>query len=1190
MVLRDPSGDETLWATQVKDKRESGSLTLNSPDLLEAVLSLWALQAANPGRLVNFTFLTTSPIGMEIKAPLDSGERGINEWLNAGSGGGVTKIRKALAARFEDGTLATFIGTASDDEFRDQLLNRFTFVCGAGDGQDVEDRSRLALRNMRKEVNATSDMAERAYDILFAQVLRTIISSPTRSVTRDDFLQYFQDATSIPMPSQTVADLAAHGAAQLISEAEQLRRAGNPIPREKLRQIAQDLLTAGTPPSIIHLFPDASSSAQCALKQLGNANRTVTNTEPQGRTTANVDELHGRTDYHNLILAPPGSGKTHALWHLAKKMLSTGEVIPLYLSLGGLDKWAEVLRQVTDVSNGLDATEVLRDPRICIIFDGWSEFAPGQFVNERRIALRALSRARIIANGRRGAEVDGTYKVWDLDPLPLEAVRSTVKLAIPNSALSNSALVEFLRLPLALSLFVLLNGAASSRGELLSQFHNHLSRSLPEGFTGVVSGAVASVSLSGSRSFLKLQSAVREYAQLASIAEPLKQLSSLGTLEDRAGVVLPIHDLYWSWLNGVGLLGSQLVAQSLPDLTNRESYKLALESGAGVKLPAVASVIKFDAVLAAILSAGLNCPVGTSPDLQLQMAAMFADAGLPIRYRAALAALYSGRPELLRQALDVITETTNARLYFPGFTDALSPVQLYRNRDILYDWIGSEGSDFVIDAIANEGRSEWVPWLERVAQSGKLPPELAAAAALACSGEIPAWTIPYLKNLISARSWKLRPVASRGTNLKFAHWVAEHYGEFEGTGNGRWIELNKILIACGDEETFEFLLSQFLSMPPAAQETLDYAVVELGDPWLGRFQRLAFSVVGTEKAHHKLAEVVSDEIDEATARTWIANGHYEIGWRTVIALRGEAVVPELLTTFPPTFDGIHDIPALAVMRFLDRAPASLLPEIRVRIRGVMQPKAMQDVVNALSRIKPAGIMFLIEQIVSAPHAFPAYHLGLVLRLLPEWESENKSTIRLQTGMGDMSFLTRLSTDKTEQRFQYALVQNADLAVQLIVSDLNGDIDVVKQILGLMKPLTKYDHNLFNYLISKTDLAIFVPRIFSGSFDSFPEDSLLIAFNTAGVGFNDLVRAVALATSAAHRDFHEIIVRRALCDPMDIFVYRDVAKMLRVHSRTMLFPLLQRVMPVLSSDGLWLVREIEAARNELLIDEQGGWFS
>lgn len=73
-LLREPGRvDDVLKATQVKDTRESGTVTLNSPDVLAAIESLHRLRTYNPGREVRLVFLTTSYVGQERKNALPSG-------------------------------------------------------------------------------------------------------------------------------------------------------------------------------------------------------------------------------------------------------------------------------------------------------------------------------------------------------------------------------------------------------------------------------------------------------------------------------------------------------------------------------------------------------------------------------------------------------------------------------------------------------------------------------------------------------------------------------------------------------------------------------------------------------------------------------------------------------------------------------------------------------------------------------------------------------------------------------------------------------------------------------------------------------------------------------------------------------------------------------------------------------------
>ena len=104
LVAKSPDRlDEILQATQVKDTRESGSVTLNSPDVLDAIRHLFAFQEANPGRSVRLTFLTTSPIGKERKNALPSGRAALAAWQQIAGPTDIEELRppppKKLSAK-----------------------------------------------------------------------------------------------------------------------------------------------------------------------------------------------------------------------------------------------------------------------------------------------------------------------------------------------------------------------------------------------------------------------------------------------------------------------------------------------------------------------------------------------------------------------------------------------------------------------------------------------------------------------------------------------------------------------------------------------------------------------------------------------------------------------------------------------------------------------------------------------------------------------------------------------------------------------------------------------------------------------------------------------------------------------------------------------------------------------------------
>jgi hypothetical protein len=343
--------------------------------------------------------------------------------------------------------------------------------------------------------------------------------------------------------------------------------------------------------------------------------------------------------------------------------------------------------------------------------------------------------------------------------------------------------------------------------------------------------------------------------------------------------------------------------------------------------------------------------------------------------------------------------------------------------------------------------------------------------------------LEHLPTLINSQSWKLRAVASRGANIAFAGWLAEHYDEFIDTaGTIKWFELNKVLVSCGNDATFERLLSRFPSMATTAQETLGFAIVDRGDPWIARFQQKAFSS-GAPRHHHALAECVSLGIDDETARGWIKKGPSELGWRVLIARHGTAVVPEMIAGLPESFAGLHDLPALSAMRFLTDAPEALVTDILKRIQGTMQPKAMEDVINALARVRSIGVQSIVRLIVQHPLQLPTYHLAQALRLLKEWEKETHLKITVKSPLGDTSFeewvlRIRVAQDKHDPMFRRALSVDGDIAACFMLTYLRDDEIAIKDIIGQLRPIAGYNEALFEFLITNPNLSALVLKVFS----------------------------------------------------------------------------------------------------------------
>jgi hypothetical protein len=1187
-ILREPGRlDEILAATQIKETRESGRVNLNSADVLDAVSSLYRLKTANRGRAVRLVFLTTSEIGKERKNPLPSGVPGIEAWRAAAAGGDVAELRAALLKRIDAGELNGYFRRCPDEELRKDILAPLTFVCGADTSEMLEAQNRDDLMMLHKEVQSTPEMAHRAYDAILGYVIRTALTSPTRSLDRAQLIAVLSRATAIGVPSAIVASMLA-GSPIVGTDA--------PVGPAELRALAQALLESGSPPSVIKLFADAAPSARAALNATAAEERTVIDGESSSgkSVSVRVSDLPARAERRHLVIGPPGSGKSHALWYCARRLLDSGEIIPLFLPLAQLNAWADATSLIAEAAPGCSVEAILADERVCVCLDGWSEFATGEHAGEKQKASRALRGARVIATGKLLDIADTTFKTWSLELLSAAQVTQTRERAHPGCPVLSEAVIDLLRLPLLLALHVLSGADASATGDLLRQFHDHMARELPDGFTEALAGAVAALALTNDRSYGRLTSELQTRAHARGVAEPTKLLRRVGTILERSGKALPIHDLYWSWLAGRGLLAEQRATDAMLPLQTRESYSLALQSGASPESADIGRAIAADLVLAATLDTARRSP---SPDPVLAAALEHAlsDERLAVRNRAGLAALALARPEFLLRSLAVLSELQQAKIYVPEWRQGLRPDVLFAQRAIVADWIDSPGSEFLLEAIAERGTEEWLPWLEQMASTGKITPVDALASALGCSPTIPSWGSSCLEELLQSMPWKLAAVTRRRANRALALHIAENYGRLIDStpikGSGTWFHLNRVLVACGDDDAFRMLLIRFASMSNQAQELAGYAVVDRGPPWIGAFQRVAFAAPGAPH-HHILAETLAPEIDDATARAWIAAGYDEVGWRVLVARHGNAVVPELLSDLPPSFAGLHDIPALRHLRFVHEAPAPVIPELFGRLGNPMQPKATQDLLNALAAVYPQGMVSIVQWICKQPNALPVYHIAQALRLYRDWRERTGITLAVAAAAGNpISFDRWIAGHCALQRWDPHFVPQMlsslpDLAMELVLEHFRTDDEKAHALLSAIRGVNSYHAGLLDRMLASDRLASLIPEVFQNCFDTFPADALRRCLDSPHIKQDILLWRLGASSNPLHRSVHVELINRALKEPMNLHHYGYIAGMLRSHTRYEVIALLEETVSPSESNAMWFVRTVEAARGERLISEIG----
>jgi hypothetical protein len=441
-------------------------------------------------------------------------------------------------------------------------------------------------------------------------------------------------------------------------------------------------------------------------------------------------------------------------------------------------------------------------------------------------------------------------------------------------------------------------------------------------------------------------------------------------------------------------------------------------------------------------------------------------------------------------------------------------------------------------------------------------------------------------------------VAKRGTNTALARWTGAHYSDLlrEQQNSSRFVDVNRILVGCGDASVFAQLLDGFWSLADNVRHFLSYAVVERGEPWVSAFQKVAFAADQALPDVYQLYETVSGNIDDETARSWIANGPETLGWRVLVRRHGNNILPELLAALPSSFSGLNVIPALRAISELADPPDDLTDEIWKRTTGTLTPIATEDIIRALACVRRTGIPSLIAFQRQNVHWLPNLGFNRFLLEYYKWERATGMSVRVKDATGTRDFgewirLVRWPKDSSDRLAEHYLL-NAELPVSDdVLSGWASGERSLRRFVRISGPLRRYHAGAVLALLQSEDGLPDLLKIFSTALDLFPEEVLLqvLAKAKSIQEFHSVLSAVAASNSAANRRFHAALVARLLHEPnIDSHGSRQLARVLAVHSRSALRSIL--------GDGpheevkLWLIRDVEEIARVRLVNEAGQWLS
>ena len=189
----------SLKAVQVKDTERSGSVTLKSESVRNAVEAFVDLVERNPRFQVVLHFWTTSEIGIERnRADRPTGIAGLEYWRKVAAGADISPLRSILEERFSEPVRAFCKALDDDGALRRKLIQRIEWYCGEPDlstlRQELEERLVVVGRD---RFSLPAKEAKRLADTLIYRVLQKSVTNTPRDrvLTRADLYCMIDEAT-----------------------------------------------------------------------------------------------------------------------------------------------------------------------------------------------------------------------------------------------------------------------------------------------------------------------------------------------------------------------------------------------------------------------------------------------------------------------------------------------------------------------------------------------------------------------------------------------------------------------------------------------------------------------------------------------------------------------------------------------------------------------------------------------------------------------------------------------------------------------------------------------------------------------------------------------------------------------------------------------------------------------------------
>ncbi len=764
-------------------------------------------------------------------------------------------------------------------------------------------------------------------------------------------------------------------------------------------------------------------------------------------------------------------------------------------------------------------------------------------------------------------------------------------------------------------MYILLGGGHLSKGELIKAFNDQLSENIvhnKEYFYLLCKSAARIECLNKKKLFSNL------YSELEGInsevdCEKIKQfIKSVGTLGDGISVIQPIHDIYWEWVIGCGLLKdySNLYYYLVSFLSIRNDIKLALESGEHFKIDIINNLINVDILLVAIFVPYIDCENNSQffKEFSDAIMNMLNSELVPQRIRGIYGAILSKKRNLFKNALEVISDLVNEGypLYMLNleFDDNL----LWDNRDIIEKWlIKHKEKYFILDAIQHTNNTKWVIWIKNQYDKGILDDEQTIKVVLGCISELPEWVEDILCRVVKkGKTYYLKSAVERGDNIELARWIFLNYKNYITTaGNSMWCHFNQILLSCGNDELFDDICSQIINMEPKLQELLLFMVTELDDRRIAKVQVQLFDK-GLIDEYHILKEKVNTSLPDSKLIEWSKSPNKELecySWCTLAKKYQNNIIDDLIINLPSSFNKLHYVPELIAMKYLDSPPESLVDELWKRLNGTIQPKLMQDLIYALSKNSAKGIPSMVGQLKYNCEFLPVYHLSLFLNLLKEWQKNLGIIIKIKAPNGEIDFSEFLTIKTIDNKFDdpslSRLLQKVDSKtiinhiIYLHYKNPKLFFDIIKKI-GCIE---FYEERILLLLLSlhSDDGLEEVFRLFSDNLNIISEEILKKLFvqikesDKKNKFVKSFIKGIAVEPKKEYISLYSSVMDEIMnANKQDLGIYKYMAEIISIYEMDIIKSIVDAYRKINLPAVIYILRFIEEETNRLIINEENEW--